>query len=141
MDKETEMSQVDAVSSYDRHSSVKEESGHFEDGAPKRPTFAQKLKKHLRRWWWLHAILFIAITLLVVLLLSVISSGHSRVHGPGAYCYIHLRETKTNVLSVSMSLSPKSLKMASMTLLSSSPPLSSPPPQRRLSTCTKSAAA
>ncbi|MCJ1244257.1 hypothetical protein MMC30_001455 [Trapelia coarctata] len=73
MDKETEMSQVDAVSSYDRQSEAKEDSGHFEEVAPQRQTFAQKLKQHLRKWWWLHLILFIAITLLLVLLLVYVA--------------------------------------------------------------------
>ena len=71
MDKETEVSQVDAVSSHDPYSSFKDEAGHPDEIVPQRQTFAQKLKKHLRKWWWLHLILFIAITLLLVLLLSV----------------------------------------------------------------------
>lgn len=85
MDKKTEMSQVDVVSSQDHHSSLKEDAAHIEDGLPKRQSFAQKLKKHLRKWWWLHLILFIAITLLMVLLLYVTLSEHSTAHGSRVY--------------------------------------------------------
>ena len=35
----------------------------------KRPTFMQRYKAHMKKWWWLHLIIFIAITLLIVLLM------------------------------------------------------------------------
>ena len=42
----------------------------FEDIIPQgRQTKGQKIKAHFRKWWWLHLILFILITLLIVLLL------------------------------------------------------------------------
>jgi hypothetical protein len=35
----------------------------------RKPTFGQKLKAHLRKWWWAHLIFFIASTLILVLCL------------------------------------------------------------------------
>ena len=32
-----------------------------------KPTLAARLKAHLRRFWWLHLIIFICVTLLIVL--------------------------------------------------------------------------
>lgn len=32
-------------------------------------TRGQKIKAHFRKWWWLHLIVFVLITLLIVLLL------------------------------------------------------------------------
>ena len=37
--------------------------------ASKKPAFGQKLKAHLRKWWWAYLIFFIASTLLIVLCL------------------------------------------------------------------------
>ncbi len=34
-----------------------------------RPSFGAKLKAHFRKWWWLHLIVFIASTLIIVLCL------------------------------------------------------------------------
>ncbi|KAL8872971.1 MAG: hypothetical protein Q9174_001493 [Haloplaca sp. 1 TL-2023] len=38
-----------------------------------KPGFGRKLKHHLRRWWWLHLILFIASTLIIVLCLVYVA--------------------------------------------------------------------
>jgi hypothetical protein len=32
-----------------------------------RPTFAQRLKTHYKRWWWLHTLIFIMVVLVVTL--------------------------------------------------------------------------
>lgn len=96
MDKETEMSQVDAVSSHDHHSEAKEDGSHLEEVAPQRQTFPRKLKQHLRKWWWLHLILFIAVTLLLVMLLSVTSSEYSK--SPWTFAYIILASEKTKLI-------------------------------------------
>ena len=35
----------------------------------RKPTFGQKLKAHLRKWWWAHLMIFVASTLTIVLCL------------------------------------------------------------------------
>ena len=41
--------------------------------AAKSPGFGAKLKAHLKKFWWLHLIIFISCTLIIVLCLSVSS--------------------------------------------------------------------
>lgn len=41
------------------------------DGAVKKPTLGQKLKRHCARFWWLHLLIFIALVLVIVLPMSV----------------------------------------------------------------------
>ncbi|KAL8966197.1 MAG: hypothetical protein Q9183_003479 [Haloplaca sp. 2 TL-2023] len=38
-----------------------------------KPGFGRKLKTHLRKWWWLHLIIFIASTLIIVLCLVYVA--------------------------------------------------------------------
>ncbi|MCJ1284287.1 hypothetical protein MMC26_003618 [Xylographa opegraphella] len=77
MDKELEMSQVELTSSTNRSSSLKRESSHFNDAAVlRRRTSGHRLKTHLRRWWWLHLIIGIAVLLLITLLLVYVGFPH-----------------------------------------------------------------
>ncbi|KAL8898593.1 MAG: hypothetical protein Q9207_006626, partial [Kuettlingeria erythrocarpa] len=41
-----------------------------------RPSFGAKLKAHFRKWWWLHLIVFIASTLIIVLCLPGMTNRH-----------------------------------------------------------------
>jgi preprotein translocase subunit SecG len=47
-----------------------EETGHVEE-IHGRPGLGAKLKAHLRRFWWLHVIIFVVCTLILVLCLLV----------------------------------------------------------------------
>jgi len=38
-----------------------------DDGVTKKTTFGQKLKRHCSRFWWLHALVLIAVVLVIVL--------------------------------------------------------------------------
>ena len=44
-------------------------SSHYEGkgGSPERLTFGQKVKRHYRKYWWLHLIIFIVVTLVITL--------------------------------------------------------------------------
>ena len=69
MDKEMGVTQAEVGSSTHHSLSVKRESSELEQATPRRGTFGQKLKAHLKRWWWLHLIIGIAVLLLVTLIL------------------------------------------------------------------------
>lgn len=45
-----------------------------DDGVTKKTTLGQKLKRHCARFWWLHALILIAVVLVIVLPMSVASS-------------------------------------------------------------------
>ena len=60
------------------HTAIDKEAGlaeHYSNTSPTnghgdyatKPTFKQKLKRHYRRFWWLHVLIFIAITLIITL--------------------------------------------------------------------------
>lgn len=55
------------------------------DGAVKKPTLGQKLKRHCARFWWLHLLIFIAVVLVIVLPMSV------GIHHPP--CISHIIDT------------------------------------------------
>ncbi|KAI9684081.1 MAG: hypothetical protein M1829_003351 [Trizodia sp. TS-e1964] len=48
---------------------------HIENAEPARkpPGFLARVKAHFRKWWWLHLIIFISVTLLLVLLLIYVA--------------------------------------------------------------------
>ena len=53
----------------DKEYAVHHENGYTESGnsVAKKPTFMQRYKAHMKKWWWVHLIILIACTLIIVL--------------------------------------------------------------------------
>lgn len=85
----------------------------------RKPTFAGKLKAHLRKWWWAHLIVFLLSTLTISLLLSVIFPALE--FGLGVLRKIEsmgrIPGNHADFRSVYMLRSPASLKTVSTNLL------------------------
>ncbi|CAF9913769.1 MAG: hypothetical protein HETSPECPRED_001655 [Heterodermia speciosa] len=60
------------------------DSSHIEEigtGQKPKPTFGTKLKRHYKRFWWLHLIFFICFTLIIVLCLIYLAYPHIAQQG------------------------------------------------------------